>query len=205
MQGFIININKARDEDLIVTILCEEKLLTLYRFYGSRHSTINLGYMIDFEVESSSKVSISQLRNIMHLAFSWNFSSNRFYIWQQFIKLFFTHLRDVEHIDRFYFDLLKDASTIWHKQNPKRVAVESYIKLLSFEGRLHHPTFCFLCEQEIDDKVMLVRGYLPAHIDCAFDEGYNLEDIETLYSTKSSFYMSDSDIDKLYNTLSEGL
>ena len=51
MQGYIINVNKARDEDVIVTILAQDNLYTLYRFYGARHSQINLGFKIDFEIE----------------------------------------------------------------------------------------------------------------------------------------------------------
>ena len=205
MQGFIININKARDEDLIVTILCENSLYTLYRFYGSRHSTINIGYLIDFEIESSSKTSISQLRNILHLAESWNLVSQKFYIWQEFIKLFFQHLRDVEHIERFYFELLKKASNKWMKQNPKRVAIESYIELLIHEGRLHLPDYCFLCNEEINEKVALTRAYLPAHVDCIYDSGYNIEDIGKFFKTQNSFHLNDEDIEHLYNTLCEGI
>ncbi len=205
MQGFIININKARDEDLIVTILCEDKLWTLYRFYGSRHSTINIGYLVDFEVEQSIKSSIYQLRNVLHLADSWNFISEKFYIWQEFIKLFYPHLRDVENIEKFYFELLKKASRKWKKQNSKRVAVESYIELLTNEGRLHNLHRCFLCDEKIKDRVALARAYLPAHVDCIHDNGYLIKDIEKLFKTKDSFHLDDADIKRLYNTLCEGL
>ncbi|MDP1784740.1 MAG: recombination protein RecO, partial [Sulfuricurvum sp.] len=36
MQGFIIKLSRVRDEDMIVTIISEENLTTLYRFYGAR-------------------------------------------------------------------------------------------------------------------------------------------------------------------------
>jgi recombinational DNA repair protein (RecF pathway) len=205
LQGFIININKARDEDLIVTVLCEERLQTLYRFYGSRHSTINIGYLIDFEVQQNLKTTISQLKNVLHLAQSWNFVSEKFYIWQEFIKLFYPHLKDVEHIDKFYFELLKKASEKWQKQNAKRVAVESYLEILIHEGRLHNTANCFLCDRKIEDRVALARAYLPAHIDCIYDSGYKMESIEKFFKTKNSFHLDNADIERLYRTLCEGV
>ena len=51
MQGFIINLNKVKEEDLIVTIISKDNLQTLYRFYGARHGTINIGFKIDYEIE----------------------------------------------------------------------------------------------------------------------------------------------------------
>ena len=65
MQGYIIRLNRARDEDLVVTILTQQNLETLYRFYGARHSTINLGFKIDFESEISLKSSIGRLRDVI--------------------------------------------------------------------------------------------------------------------------------------------
>ena len=53
MQGYIIDIKPVKDDDLIVTILAENELLTAYRFYGARHQTINIGYKIDFELENT--------------------------------------------------------------------------------------------------------------------------------------------------------
>ena len=50
MQGYIIDIKPVKDDDLIVSILTENELLTTYRFYGARHSNINIGYKIDFEL-----------------------------------------------------------------------------------------------------------------------------------------------------------
>src|SRR5660397_60938 len=135
MQGYIINFNKVKDEDLIVTILTKGSVQTLYRFYGARHSNINLGYKIDFESQSSIKSNIAQLRGVLHLASKWNLDRDRMFIWQSFIKLFFLHLKDVDDIDDFYFNLLEEANTIWHVQNPKRIAIEKYTKLLAYEGR----------------------------------------------------------------------
>ena len=49
MQGYIIDIKPVKDDDLIVSILTENELLTTYRFYGARHSNINIGYKIELE------------------------------------------------------------------------------------------------------------------------------------------------------------
>ena len=137
MQGYILNINKVKDEDLIVTILTENKLKTLYRFYGARHANINLGYKIDFEAIASAKSTISMLREVLPLSAKWMLESNRFFIWQQFIKLLYRHLEDVNELDSFYFHLLEETSIMIAKQNPQRVVIESYLQLLEYEGRLH--------------------------------------------------------------------
>ena len=42
MQGYIIDIKPVKDDDLIVSILTEHEVLTTYRFYGARHSNINI-------------------------------------------------------------------------------------------------------------------------------------------------------------------
>ncbi len=204
MQGYIININKARDEDLIITILANNKKYITYRFYGARHSTINLGYKIDFELEHSYKSNIPQLRNILHLATKWNIQRERMYVWQQFIKLFYSHLRDIEDIESFYFDLLDNSFQIWDKQNPKRIAIEYYIKLLEFEGRLHNDFICFECEKEIQEEVSLLRAFLPAHKECIYKNSYNLVHVKELFKNKSTLFFSDEDIENLWQILCEG-
>ena len=143
MQGYIINVNKARDEDVIVTILTHHNLYTLYRFYGARHGQINLGFKIDFEPEASVKSSIDRLRNVIQLGFPWITDRSRLFIWQQFCALFHKHMQDSEELDSFYFELLENAASIWQTQNPKRIAIETYVKLLAFEGRLHQEMNCF--------------------------------------------------------------
>ncbi len=204
MQGYIINFNRVKDEDLIVTVLTEDAVLTLYRFYGARHSHINLGYKIDFEVKSSIKSTISQLSGVLHLAFSWNLIHERMFIWQAFIKLFHTHLKDIQKIDSFYFELLNECSDIWHSQNPKRVAIEAYVKLLEYEGRLHDEFICFSCEEPIKGDFTIIRAFLPAHERCVWAENFSRSCIETLFSSKSSMFIGDEDIDRLWRIMLEG-
>ncbi len=204
MQGFIININRVKDEDLIVTILCTDKIITTYRFYGARHSTVHLGYKIDFELQTSYKSTIPQLRSVLHLGFKWNILREKMYLWQQFIKLFYNHLKDINEIDNFYIDLLNEASYKWEKQNSKRVAIESYIKLLEFEGRLHNDFICFECEKMIEKDVSLLRAFLPAHKECIYKESFKHLHVKELFQNKSTIFFEDKEIDKLWNILLEG-
>ncbi|MDR1976229.1 MAG: recombination protein RecO [Campylobacteraceae bacterium] len=205
MQGFIVHINRVKDEDLIVTILTEDKLLPTYRFYGARHSVINTGYMIDFETELSSRSNLAQLRHVMHLAQNWNLDRDRFYFWQSFVKLFYEHLRDVENVDKFYFDLLKSSSEKWYRQNPKRVAVEAYLNLLQFEGRLHSLEYCFLCEEKIEEEsVALARAYLPAHTECIHNKGIHIDKLKQLFHKKKTLFLDDDEAEYLYRIMNEG-
>lgn len=204
MQGYIINFNRVKDEDLIVTVLTKDNILTLYRFYGARHSHINLGYKIDFEAKSSIKSTIPQLSGVLHLANKWNLKHDRMFIWQPFVKLFYLHLKDVDDINEFYFNLLDDCSAIWHLQNPKRVAIEAYVKLLEYEGRLHDEFMCFNCEEPINEDLALIRGFMPAHEKCVWINTFNRLHIEDLFNTKRSMFLNDEDVERLWKIMLEG-
>ena len=137
MQGFIIKLSRVKDEDMIVTIISEDCLTTLYRFYGARHSPINLGFKIDFEVETSLKSSIPRMRDVLHLGFGWMGEYNRIRHLATISFLFFIpHLQHSEEIGGFYFDLLESAAQRWKNQNPKRLAIEAYVQLLEYEGKI---------------------------------------------------------------------
>jgi len=205
LQGFILSINRARDEDLVVTILTNHSLMTLYRFYGARHSTINLGYKVDFETESSIKTSILRLRDVYHLGFKWMTLREPLILWQQFCSLFHPHLRDAEELDDFYFNLLDNAAKLWDKQNPKRVAIEAYVTLLAHEGRLHVESQCFLCEQPIKNEVALIRAFLPTHPECSLRLQISHIGFEELTNNGSTLFLSDREVDALWITLLEGL
>lgn len=109
MQGYILSMQKTRNEDMIVKILTPMYIKTLYRFYGTRHSIINIGRKIDFE-EEPSMTFLPKLKHILHLGFKWESDSARYYVWQHFIKLFYKHLIDVYEIDEFYFRLLEEGA-----------------------------------------------------------------------------------------------
>ncbi len=205
MQGYIISLNRVKDEDLIVTIISENSLDTLYRFYGARHGTINIGFKLDYEKESSAKSTISRLKDVIHIGFSWIHDYHRLRLWQDFLGLFFKHLKDAEELGDFYFKLIDNASKEWSKQNPKRIAIESYVKLLAHEGRLHKEHICFLCSREIKGDISLIRAYLPTHEKCTHTLPINAKALDELFEHKSSLFLNDKEVDRLWLVLLEGL
>ncbi|OHD97422.1 MAG: recombination protein RecO [Sulfurimonas sp. RIFCSPHIGHO2_12_FULL_36_9] len=206
MQGFILNLNRVKDEDLIVTIISRESLDTLYRFYGARHGVINLGFKVDYEKESSSKSNILRLKDVIHIGYKWINDYKLLRLWQDFSALFYKHLKDAEELDDFYFELLESASQNWNKQNPKRVAIESYIKLLEHEGRLHTEFECFICSETIvEDDVSLLRAFLPTHKECTHTFSVKKDALVELYKNRSTLFLNDEEIDRLWYLLLEGL
>ncbi len=205
MQGYIIDIKAVKDDDLIVSILAENHIYTTYRFYGARHSNINIGYKIDFELESTLKSSVPRLKDVMQLGFQWIFDNEKLYCWQRFIKLFYPHLKDIEEIDDFYFKLLDKLSHKMIKQNPKRAICKSYLKLLKHEGRLHTDFNCFLCECDITDDISLVRSFMPVHPVCTYSRTFKFEKIEELLLDKSLISFEDEEVDYLWNIVLQGL
>jgi len=101
MQGYILNTVKVKDEDLIVSILTKESHLKAYRFYGTRHPNINIGYKIDFELETNYKSKLPRLKDVINLGFSWIVDFKKMVLWQNFIKLLYKHLFDIEKVDKF--------------------------------------------------------------------------------------------------------
>ena len=205
MQGYIININKVKDEDLIVTILGESNLYTTYRFYGARHSTINIGYKIDFELETNLKSNISRLKDVLQLGFSWILDREKLYCWQRFIKLFYPHLKDVEELDSFYIELLNTLAHKMIKQNPKRAIIESYILLCEHEGRLHREYECLLCDEKILSNISLVRSFLPTHSSCSYSRNFELNKIKELFEEKSMINFDDDEVEYIWKILLQGL
>ena len=205
MQGYIIDIKNVKDDDLIVTILTVDHIYTCYRFYGARHSTINIGYKIDFELENNLKSNIPRLKEVLQLGFNWILDREKLYCWQRFLKLFNSHFKDVETIDSFYFNLLDELVHIMIKQNPKRAIVESYIKLIEFEGRLHTDYTCLLCEEEIVNHISLVRSFLPTHPTCSYSKNFEFDHINDLFTNKTLVSLEDDKVEYLWNILLQGL
>lgn len=205
MQGYIIDIKAVREDDLIVTILSQTHIYTTYRFYGARHSTINIGYKIDFEVESNLKSTIYRLKDVIQLGFAWILDTHKMYCWQRYIKLFYVHLKDVEEIDSFYFDSLNDLVYKMTKQNPKRAIIEHYISILEFEGRLHTHYECLLCELPIENKIALLRSFVPAHPSCTYSQGFDKTLVDQLFIDKNLMGFDDEQVDYLWQLLLQGL
>jgi len=205
MRGFIINIKKAKNEDIIVSVLDNNSTTDYWRFFGARHSILQIGNLVDFEVQESKNNFMPNMRSLSHLSFPWIFSNNHLLIWQNFIKLFEPHLKDSSEIDNFYFNLLLNVAKKWDKQNPKRLAVEAYIALLKHEGRLYDNGFCYVCEEVLDKRVGLMRAFLPAHPECIYAYPLDKEDVFNLFNTKSTIQLSDETVEKLYMILLKGL
>ena len=205
MRGFILNIRKAKNEDIIVTVLSNNSVQSYYRFFGARHSILQIGNFIDFEVQEDNGSFMPKIRKVSHIGFPWLFWRNHLLIWQNFIKLFNTHLKDTTQIESFYFDLLLTIAKKWDKQHPKRLAVEGYLQLLTYEGRLYDNGFCYICEEPLDSKVGLMRAYIPTHPNCIYSNSYDKNQIFRLFDTKSTINIDDNIVDKLYKILLKGL
>ena len=133
------------------------------------------------------------------------FESKRFFVWQRFLKMLFSHLKDVVELDDFYFNLLEKSVLKMSKQNPKRVLIESYLELLEHEGRLHKEFICFICNEPIQNRLTLKRAFLPSHKKCLFGEEFSKELISSLFNSKSTIYLDDNQVEIVWNILEEGL
>jgi len=205
LQGYIIDFKPVRDDDLIVTILTSDEILTTYRFYGARHSHINIGYKIDFELESNLKSTIPRLKDVIQLSFPWILDKQKLYNWQRFLKLFYLHLKGIDEVDNFYFDLLDNLVHKIVKQNVTRAILEGYIQLLEHEGRLHTHYECLLCEQPIQDNIALVRSMLPTHPKCSYSKSFKFKQIQTLFEEQSSIELDEEELDYIWNILLQGI
>ena len=203
MQGFILKTTKVRDEDCIVDVLSESALVRAYRFYGARHSNIIQGYKIDFEL-SQNQSFLPRLSGVMHLGYSWLGNREKLLFWQQFMRLLHAHLKDAESLDKFYYELLTDAAARFGRQNPRRIIVESYAKILRFEGRLHDEPYCFLCDEEISENIALCRGFLPAHERCSQRAGFAQDEILEFLRSGKTLNLSDEAVEMLYDIALEG-
>jgi len=205
MQGYIININKVKDEDLIITILSSDNVYKAYRFYGARHSNINIGYKIDFELEINMKSTIPRLKDVLQIGFSWILNNDKMYHWQRYLKLFNSHLKDVEDIDDFYIKLLDNLVIKMNKQNHRRAIIESYVLLCEYEGRLNTQFDCLLCDLPINENISLVRGFISTHTECSYSKAFDIDKIKELFENKTLVSFEDNEVDYLWNILLQGL
>jgi hypothetical protein len=204
LQGYIIDIKPVKDDDLIVSILTETNLLTSYRFYGARHSNINIGYKIDFELETT-KSQIPRLKDVIQLRYEWILDNEKMYCWQRFLKLFYPHLKDIEDLESFYFYNLDKLAHTMIKQNALRAICESYISLLDYEGRLHKDFECLLCEEKILSDISLVRGFIPVHSKCTYARAFNVNKMHELFNEKTLISFEDDEVEYIWNILLQGI
>ena len=69
MRGFIVNIKKAKNEDVVVTVLTNNSVQSYWRFFGARHSILQIGNLVDFEVKESQNNFMPQMRSLSQLSF----------------------------------------------------------------------------------------------------------------------------------------
>jgi len=205
MKGFVIALRKAKNEDMIVTILSSQNVGTYYRFFGARHSILQFGHLIDFEIEGEQESYMPRLRNLSHLGFEWLYDNNRLLLWHNYIKLFEPHLRDTEEINPFYFELLMEAAKKWGKQNPKRIVCENSIALLKYEGRMHDAETCYICEEPIQEEISLMQAFIPAHPYCIHDTALDKKRVFYFFESGKTLYLDDSEVDSLYQVAMKGL
>ena len=204
IKGFILSVRKAKNEDSIALILTPTEVRTYYRFFGARHSILQLGNLVDFEVEGEGSSFLPRLRSLSHMGFPWLFDKNKLLMWHNFIKKFEPHLKDAEELDVFYFDLLLNAAKKWHRQNPKRIICESYIKLLEYEGRLYPEEHCYICEQRIEEEIALMQAYKPAHPSCIYSPSLPTKKILDFFVTKKTVFLEDHEVDYLHEIVMKG-
>jgi len=197
MKGFILKLNRAKGEDMVVTVLSEHNVGTYYRFYGARHSVLQLGYLIDFEVEQDKANFLPRLRGVTHIGFPWLYDRAKLMDWHRFISIFEPHFRDVNEIDSFYYNTILNAAKKWNKQSSKRLIVETFINILKYEGRTQTLSRCAICGSKIEDNISFIRGFVPTHHYCSKSHPFDIAQIKTLLEINSTLYLNDSDVEVL--------
>jgi len=125
-------------------------------------------------------------------------------IWHNFIQKFEPHLKDADEIDPFYFNLLLDAARRWEKQNPKRIVCESYIKMLTYEGRLYPDEYCYICEQHIDEEIALMQAFKPAHPSCIYSPALPTKKVFDFFKSKKTTFFEDYEVNLLFDVVMKG-
>ena len=189
---------------MVVNILTQNSVGAYYRFFGARHSILQLGYLIDFEIEQDRANFLPRLRNLSHIGFPWLYDKDRLLSWHRFISIFYPHFAGVEKIDGIYFDTLLNSAKIWNKQSPKRVAIEAYCKILAYEGRLNNLNNCVMCNKSLQNEVSLINKFLPTHPSCSKKRGIKKEKIEYLFKNFSTLLLEDDEIKDLIAIVYKG-
>lgn len=206
MQGFILSKTSVKNQDLILRVLTPSKVLELYRFYGMRHSIIDIGRKIDFDLVYDGYF-LPKIRNILQLSYQWEKEYEKVYVWKTFLSMLNLHLKEIEQIEEFYFSLLEWGAHILDRQDPMRVAIEMGAKILQYEGRNARFTddVCFLCQEKLGDYVALGRAFLFAHPECIQSEVVLKCKMVDFLRTSSTFVFNSDEIEQIWNIFTQGL
>ena len=205
MKGFILELRRAKNEDMIVTLLTTDSIKRYYRFFGARHSILQLGHLVDFEVEGDDGRFMPRIRGLSHFGFEWLYDHNRLQLWHNFINLLAPHLKDSDIVEPFYYDLLLQSAQRWHKQNPKRIICDSFVSILNYEGRVHTEDYCYICEEPLIGSISLMRAFIPTHSYCISGVSINKEKFFEFLKSGSSINYEDDEIELLYSVVMRGL
>ncbi len=182
---------------MIVTILSKKSVQKYYRFYGARHSILQMGYLIDFEEEQEHANFLPRLRSVSHIGFPWLYDRERLMLWHQLIAVFERHFRDIERIESYYFEMLLRVAKRWEKQSSKRLIVETVINILKYEGHLQLPNVCVICNSEIEHECSFIKGLLPTHPACSKSYSFNKSEILDLFESSSTITLDNRSVEEL--------
>jgi recombinational DNA repair protein (RecF pathway) len=205
MQGFILSVKKAKNEDRIVSILSETEVSSYYRFYGARHSILKVGNLVNFEVEGEKGNFMPRLRRLSRIEFPWLNDAVRLALWQDFLEVLAPHLQNKESIETFYYHLLLKATKPWEKQNPKRILCEIYLALLKHEHRLPKENTCRICQIALQEEVALMQGFKPAHPACINSLALSKNKVFDFFHSQKTIFLEDNEVEYLFDILMKGL
>ncbi|MEY4505147.1 MAG: recombination protein RecO [Pseudomonadota bacterium] len=140
----------------------------------------------------------------MHIGFEWLQNSSKLLVWQQFCTILQEKLNGAHEIDEFYYQILDSCATKWQNMNSKRIALEALILLLEKEGKLDLSNKCYVCRQNIVDSVSFAKGFAQVHPSCIHSSSFNKEHIDELLLNKTTIYLNDTNIDKLWGLALQG-
>jgi len=205
MKGFVLALRRAKNEDSIAIVLSKSSVRSYYRFFGARHSILQYGNLIDFEVEGDDGRFMPKLRGISQIGFPWIYDRNKLASWHAFIGLFEPHLRDIQEVDSFYYELILRLAKRWHKQNTKRLTCEGYMDILHHEGRVYPIVKCFICDDILLESISLMATFKPAHPECIYSASINRATFEKYIKTRKTIHMNDREVEQVYNIILKGL
>ncbi|MDQ7084006.1 MAG: recombination protein RecO [Sulfurovum sp.] len=205
MKGFILSVNKAKNEDCIATVLTSTQIRSYYRFFGARHSILQMGYLVDFETEGEDGRFLPRLRSLSHMGFPWILDKNKLLLWQNFLRKFEPHLKDTQTLEPFYYEMFLHCAKRWDKQNPKRLICESYLTLLQYEGRFYPEETCFICEAPIKEEIALLQGFKPAHPTCIYSPPLPSKKIFDFFKSQKTVFLEDHEVEYLFDVVMKGL
>lgn len=210
MQGYILNTKKSGENNLVMDILTPKEAIKVMRFYGVRHSSMMVGNKLDFELEFNANY-LPILKESIHLGFAWQNDINKLEIFLEFIGLLSRYLNGVGECDECYFQTLEQISIRLTLQNPKRVIVDAYAKMLKCEGRLHDMDKCYVCSKDLDEMIYLSSGFLPLCKTChqeSFKQNnfaFSKDELGEFFVSLNGSMLDDKKINALHEIVKYGL